>query len=200
MRVGPSAAPLENWPSHILPALLSSFLFRFPDTRDKLQVYIRIFSPLSLSLSHLFSLSIFLFFSVLRKRQGLTRYLNWGFPSRRIFRSKFRTHFFSHWKLHHLCRFRDYFCRFVLSGLPVEKRTSEHGDRENRVRAGARWKNTSPEERSQYNGEQHYWLFKMVFTENNQSEGIMVRLVTPGTNDRRLLFPSSFHRSFISWL
>jgi len=31
----------------------------------------------------------------------------------------------------------------------------------------------------------------MVFTENNQSKGIMVQLVTPGTNDRRPLFPSS---------
>lgn len=64
-------------------------------------------------------------------------------------------------------------------------------------------------ETEQYTMEkQHYWLFKMVFTENNQSEGIIARLVTPGTNvlrrsTRRPLFPSrptlaSPRRSFIS--
>lgn len=53
----------------------------------------------------------------------------------------------------------------------------------------------------------------MVFTENNQSEGIIVRLVTLGTNDQRLLFLSSLTSSrrrlyldskinyfFINWL
>lgn len=64
----------------------------------------------------------------------LTRYLDQDFPSRRVFRSKFRTHFFSHWKLRHLCHFRDYFCRFVFAGTPRrERKTGERDARENRV-------------------------------------------------------------------
>lgn len=90
-----------------------TLLFRFPDMRDKLlQVYIQV----------LLSFSLFL------KQTDSTRYLGRGFPSRRVFRSKFRTRFFSHWRLHHLCRFRDYFCRFVLSGHPVERRGQDERD------------------------------------------------------------------------
>jgi hypothetical protein len=49
-----------------------------------------------------------------------------------------------------------------------------------------------PEERSQHNGQQRYWLFKTVFTENNQSEGIMAPTLVTNVRraDRRPLFPS----------
>lgn len=73
----------------------------------------------------------------------------------------------------------------MLSGHPVGRRTVEATLAENRalaVSVSEKEKHGETEKRTQHhNGEQRYWLFKMVFTENNQSEGIMARLLTPGT-------------------
>lgn len=168
-----SPTPLfENWASHILANPFISYSSDFPINCCRYT-------------------SKYFYFSLFFKETELTRYLDRGFPSRRVFRSKFRTRFFSHWRLHHLCRFRDYFCRFVLSGHPIERQ----GRGERDVGENSEREKEKPRslERSRYNGEQHYWLFKMVFTENNQSEGIMAQLVTLVCVDRppiSLLFHS----------
>lgn len=179
MRAEFSATPLfENWASHFLPDPFVSSSSDFPICAINCCRYTHPGTFISVSLS--------LF---LRERE-LTRYLNRGFPSRRdVFRSKFRTHFFSHWRLHHLCRFRDYFCRFVLSGHPVEGQGQTNATLAIFASESEKEKPRSLE-RNRYNGEQHYWLFKMVFTENNQSERIMVQLVTPVCADRPPLFLS----------
>jgi len=98
-------APLdENWASrNSTCSPLSIFLFRFRDARDKPKP-----SQVSLSLSR--SLPVPLLDP--SKEIGVNP-LPGSFP---LVVPIFRTHFFSHWKLRHLCRFRDYFCRSVLSG------------------------------------------------------------------------------------
>lgn len=66
-------------------------------------------------------------------------------PSWRVFCSKSRAEFFSHWKLRHLCRFRDYFCWSVLSMWhPVGKKDG----RKNRA-SGSEREEPPPEEPAQ---------------------------------------------------